>query len=84
MEHKIWEKGGKSEWEVAREEEKLWETIKYKKQTEIMLEVWQEGRWGNWVMGIKKGMWCDEHWVLYATDESLNTTSNTNDVLYTG
>ena len=37
---------------------------------------------GNRVMGIKEGTCCDEHWVLYATNESLNTTSKTNDVLY--
>ena len=42
------------------------------------------GRWGNWGMGIKEGTWCNEHWVLYATDESLNSTSETNKVLYVG
>jgi len=31
-------------------------------------------------MGIKEGTWCDEHWVLYATDELLNSTSETNDL----
>jgi len=36
------------------------------------------------VMGIKEGTWSDEHWVLYATNESLNTISKTNDVLYVG
>ena len=30
-------------------------------------------------MGIKEGMWCDEHWLLYATDELLNTKSGIND-----
>jgi len=35
-------------------------------------------------MGIKEGMWGDEHWVLYTTNESLDTTSKTNDVLYVG
>ena len=35
-------------------------------------------------MGIKEGTCCDEHWVLYTTNESLNTTSKTNDVLYVG
>ena len=42
------------------------------------------GGWSNWVMGIKEGTCGDEHWVLYATNESLNTTSKTNDVLYAG
>lgn len=31
---------------------------------------------GNWLTGIKEGTYCIEHWVLYATDESLSTTSN--------
>ena len=38
--------------------------------------------WGNWLMGINEGTQWDEHWVLYATDELLNPTSETNDVLY--
>ena len=25
-------------------------------------------------MGIKEGTWCDEHWLLHTTDESLNST----------
>ena len=28
-------------------------------------------------MGIKEGT-CDEHWVLYVNDESLNSTTETN------
>ena len=40
------------------------------------------GEWGNWAMGTKEGMWCDEHWVLYATDDLLDCTSETNDTLY--
>ena len=39
---------------------------------------------GYWVTGIKEGLRCDEHWVLYATDELLNTTSETKYVLYVG
>ena len=35
-------------------------------------------------MGIQEGTGCDEHWVLYATDESVNSVSETNDVLYIG
>ena len=34
--------------------------------------------WGNWVMGVKEGTRCNEHWVLYKTDESLTSTSETN------
>jgi len=36
------------------------------------------GGWGNWVMDIKEGMCCNEHWVLCKTDESLTSTSETN------
>ena len=34
------------------------------------------GGWGNWVMGIEKGTWWNEHWVFYKTDESQTLTSN--------
>ena len=34
--------------------------------------------------GIMEGTWCDEHWVLYTTDELLNSTSEINVVLYVG
>ena len=36
------------------------------------------------MMGTKEGTGGDEHWVLYATNEFLNTTSKTNDILYAG
>lgn len=32
-------------------------------------------------MGIKEGMWYDEHWVLHVIDELLISTSETNNVL---
>lgn len=35
-------------------------------------------------MAIKDGTQCDDQWVLYTTDESLNTISEINDVLYGG
>ena len=45
-----------------------------------------EGRgvrdWDRPVMGIKEGMYCMEHWVLYANSESGNNKSKTKDVLY--
>lgn len=37
--------------------------------------------WAKCVMGIKKGT-CDEHWMLYVSDESLNSTPETNIALY--
>ena len=37
--------------------------------------------YSNWLMGIKEDPCRNEHCVLYATDEFLNTTYETNDVL---
>ena len=40
---------------------------------------WREvgGEWARPVSGIKEGT-RDEHWVLYVSDESLNSTHETN------
>ena len=56
------------------------ETLNYKEQTE---GCWREmGRgWDKWVMGMKEGP-CDEHWVLYVSDESLTSTHDTNVTLH--
>ena len=35
----------------------------------------------RWMMGIKEGTCYDEHWMLYVSDESLNSTLETNIVL---
>ena len=40
------------------------------------------GGWVTLVMGIKEGMYCMEHCVLHTNNESWNTTSKANDVLY--
>ena len=40
------------------------------------------GDWDGPVMGIKEGTYCMEHWVLYANNESRNTTSKTKEILY--
>ena len=40
------------------------------------------GEWDRLVMGSKEGTYCMVHWVLYATNESSNFTSETGDVLY--
>ena len=37
--------------------------------------------WTKWVVGIKEDIY-DEHWVLYISDESLNSTPETNIKLY--
>ena len=67
---------GKSEGETNHE--RLW-TLRNKLRV-------SEGKgmdgWVGPVMGIKAGMYCMEHWVLYANSESWNTTPKTNDVLY--
>ena len=30
--------------------------------------------WVNWLIGIKEGICCHEHWVLHVSDKSLNST----------
>ena len=40
------------------------------------------GAWAKWVMSIKEGTCCDEHWVLYISDESLNSSPDTNFTIY--
>lgn len=35
------------------------------------------GGWARWMMGIKKVICGDEHWVLYISAESPNSTSET-------
>ena len=57
------------------------ETLNYRKQTQGS---WRGGSrgWGNDGMGMKEGMRCHEHWVLYPTGESLNYTFETNNTLY--
>lgn len=39
------------------------------------------GGWASWVIGIEEGT-CDEHWVLYVSDESLNPTPEISIALY--
>ena len=39
------------------------------------------GGWAKWVMGIKEGT-CNERWVLYVSDELLNSIPEINTVLY--
>ena len=36
---------------------------------------------GRWVMGMKEGT-CDDHWVLYVSDESVNSAPKTSIALY--
>lgn len=69
--------GKKSEREINHE--KLWTLGNNLKVAEVR---WVGG-WGNWMMGIEDPC-CDRRGVLHATNESLNTTSKTRDVLYVG
>ena len=62
-------KGEKLKWEVNHE--RLW-TPRNKLR---ILEGWGVWEWVTLVMGIKEGMDCMEHWVLYKNNDSWNTTS---------
>ena len=42
----------------------------------------QLGTWGIWVMNIEKGTSWDEHWVLYISDESGESTPEAQITLY--
>jgi len=69
-------KGGKSEGE--KNHERQW-TLKNKLR---VLEGRGLGGWVSLVMGIEEGTFCMEHWVLCTNNESWNTISKTNDVMY--
>lgn len=51
------------------------------RKAEIKQDRWV-GASGKGVMGMKEGTLWREHWVLYATDESLNSTFETNNIPY--
>ena len=54
--------------------------IEKKKSEGSWREMGQLGaRWGTC---IKKSTCCDEHWVLYVRDESLNSTHESENALY--
>ena len=64
--------GGKKERQTIRQ------TLNYREQ-----RFWRGGGGGcvKWVTGIKE-VTCDEHWVLYVSNESLNSTTKTNIMMY--
>ena len=39
--------------------------------------------WGEWEMGIEEGTCWDEHWVLYVSDESWESTPKAETILPT-
>ena len=41
------------------------------------------GEKGTWVMDIEEGTCWDEHWVLYVSDESRESTPKTKSTFYT-
>ena len=41
------------------------------------------GERGKWVMGIEEGTCWDEHWVLYVSEESRESTPKTKSTVYT-
>ena len=59
--------------------------LKKKINTENKLKVDGEGLGGEGkcVMGIEEGICWDEHWVLYGSDESWESTPKTKSTLYT-
>ena len=40
------------------------------------------GGWAKWMRGIKEDTCCNEQWVLYVSDKSLNSTPETITTLY--
>ena len=57
------------------------QTCNYREQIDGLLGGAVDWGWVKWGMGIKEGT-CDEHWVLYMSDESLASTPQTNLALY--
>ena len=64
---------------------KMWKELRCPSTDEWIKKTWlraSEGRgvgdWAGPVMGIKEDMYCMEHWVLQANNESRNTTPETN------
>ena len=54
------------------------QTLNYREQTE---GYWSGGGQGDG-LSIKEGTCGDEHWVLYVSDESLNSAHEANITLY--
>ena len=43
---------------------------------------WMGGGWARWMMGIQEGSCCEERWMLYISDNSLNAIPETNITLH--
>jgi len=73
--------------EISQAESSRERQLSYSFTHSLKLRVTEQkgvGEWGGRVMAIKEGTCCDEHWVLYMTNELLNTTTKTYDILYAG
>ena len=46
-------------------------------------EGWGPEGQGRWMMGTEEGTCWDEHWVLYVSDESQESTPEAKSTLYT-
>ena len=66
---------------ATRRGNEAWETMDYEKQTEDFRGEGL-GEWDRMVMSSKECTYCMVHWVLYATNEASNFTSESGDVLY--
>ena len=71
-------------WNLRNKTEEHMEINHKRLLTEKKLRVdkgmWVKG-WARWVKGIQEGTCCDELWMLYVSDESLNPTSGNNNTL---
>ena len=72
------ERSGKSH--ILKKTSNNWKCMRLE-QTE---DWWRDvgGGSARWGMGTKEGTCCDEHWVLFVSDESLNSIPETNIALY--
>ena len=61
---------------MEKKRNKPWEIITNRDKND---KRWRKvgGGWARWVLCIKEGTCCDEHWVLNVSDESWNSTPET-------
>ena len=67
--------------EKKRELIKPWDVLHYREKTGGWWRGGGQG-WAKCTMSIKKDTCIAEHWALYVKDESLNSTPETNIILY--
>ena len=52
-------------------------------ENKLRVDGGEAGERGKWVMGTEDGTCWDEHWVLYVSNESRESTHETKSTLYT-